>query len=469
MIRPEIRILALAAVLAVVTTLPAAAQQVILADEDFESGTLPAGWTHFDGGANPSCSEVSFLNVGIDGLSMVMASNAAGCSQATGVRTAEMDVSGCSVFSLYLLLSDLGDEDHTCPSSWTIYNPPEGDCMGLSQDGIAFMLVDEWEGLDEYQVLLRAAEMPNPGMTSVWLYFSESDDEPPLDDGIALDNFVAICDPEEADCADGIDDDYDGFIDCMDLDCLNSPDCTEVDCANGVDDDGNGFADCCDADCLGDPACAIEDCANGVDDDGNGFADCQDCACYCDGACPNECGLCDDGIDNDGDGYTDCSDDECWMFDPVCVGVEVCDNGLDDNGDALVDCEDPQCALDPLCDFENCGNGVDDDGNGLIDCDDPECVYDPACTGEVCDNGVDDDGDGYVDCDDPECAFDPACTGEDCLNGVDDNGDGLVDCADPICALDPACNAEDCVNGVDDNGNGLVDCADPMCALDPAW
>ncbi|MHC4220162.1 MAG: integrin alpha, partial [Planctomycetota bacterium] len=41
----------------------------------------------------------------------------------------------------------------------------------------------------------------------------------------------------------------------------------DEDCANGIDDDGDGDIDCEDPDCVGEIVCQ-EDCANGIDDDG---------------------------------------------------------------------------------------------------------------------------------------------------------------------------------------------------------
>ncbi len=53
-----------------------------------------------------------------------------------------------------------------------------------------------------------------------------------------------------------------------------------------------------------------EDCADGIDNDLDGLLDCEDGDCVgwpCEGEAP-----CDDDIDNDNDGHTDCEDDDCW-------------------------------------------------------------------------------------------------------------------------------------------------------------
>ncbi|MBT6995224.1 hypothetical protein HN865_01605 [Candidatus Woesearchaeota archaeon] len=53
-------------------------------------------------------------------------------------------------------------------------------------------------------------------------------------------------------CDNGIDDDFDGDIDCEDSDCVNFDDCKENyngQCGDGVDNDLDGFVDCEDSDC----------------------------------------------------------------------------------------------------------------------------------------------------------------------------------------------------------------------------
>lgn len=97
---------------------------------------------------------------------------------------------------------------------------------------------------------------------------------------------------------------------------------TELLCADGLDDDGDGFADCADADCAGAPNCPeAGNCLDRVDNDQDGATDCQDLDCLGDPLCP-EFGNCADGLDNDRDGRTDCSDRDCDI-DPVCPGLAV--------------------------------------------------------------------------------------------------------------------------------------------------
>lgn len=125
---------------------------------------------------------------------------------------------------------------------------------------------------------------------------------------------------------------------------------SETSCADGLDNDGDGGVDCDDPDCWSDPEClASEDCANGVDDDGDGLVDCNDTDCLSDPACqapPAE--ICDNGRDDDGDGLADCYDPDCASA-PNCQSAEICDNGTDDDGDGQVDCADADCSAHPAC------------------------------------------------------------------------------------------------------------------------
>ena len=184
----------------------------------------------------------------------------------------------------------------------------------------------------------------------------------------------------------------------------------------------------------------IEICANGIDDDGDGLVDCDDPACSC--KHPNclwgWCGSsiysaplenCGNGKDDDGNGLIDCDDPDC-AADPLCTATfpdggreENCSNGVDDNGDGLIDCDDPSCfaycaTAEYAAPTEDCENGLDDDDDGLTDCDDPDCAASVVCSPippygappEDCENGVDDNDDGAVDCEDPECYDSPGCS-----------------------------------------------------------
>lgn len=108
----------------------------------------------------------------------------------------------------------------------------------------------------------------------------------------------------------------------------------ESNCADGIDDEGDGRVDCEDPDCLRDPACAHllqnelpavseSDCGNAIDDDKDGATDCVDEDCLSDAACAHLTGLiegnCSDGRDgSDRDGLSDCADPDC-RDDPACA------------------------------------------------------------------------------------------------------------------------------------------------------
>jgi hypothetical protein len=79
-------------------------------------------------------------------------------------------------------------------------------------------------------------------------------------------------------CTNGVDDDDDTLVDCMDQNCEWDPACPEV-CDNGIDDNGNGLIDCEEWVCEADPGCSENDdaqCSNGYDDDGDTLIDCED-------------------------------------------------------------------------------------------------------------------------------------------------------------------------------------------------
>jgi len=59
---------------------------------------------------------------------------------------------------------------------------------------------------------------------------------------------VTCITPGPEDCTDLVDNDLDGFLDCLDPDCAANPLCIEV-CNDGIDNDTDGAIDCVDGDC----------------------------------------------------------------------------------------------------------------------------------------------------------------------------------------------------------------------------
>ncbi len=194
-------------------------------------------------------------------------------------------------------------------------------------------------------------------------------------------------------CSDEIDNDGDGEIDLDDPGCDDAEDTDERNaaaCANGEDDDQDGFVDF-----PADPGCGSEfdddefnepvspQCNDGVDNDRDGLVDEQDpgCASVADPSegDPMEPPQCFDGVDNDLDGIID------FPAEPGCSAA-----GDDDE-------TDPERAA-------ACANGQDDDADDLID-----YPVDPGCAGvgdrdetdksvtPACADGVDNDRDGKTD------------------------------------------------------------------------
>lgn len=159
-------------------------------------------------------------------------------------------------------------------------------------------------------------------------------------------------------------------------------------CADGLDGDLDGRIDCADVDCLGVAG------PGGV-------------------TCGPESSLaeCTDVNDNDGDGRTDCADnlpdvdgDICWHQDAYgCPSTElVCDDGVDN-------------------DVDNGAGGYDDQPTSGVDCADTDCLGVGVCASEeafvfgvgmeqdACSDVNDNDVDGDIDCRDASCA--PWCPG----------------------------------------------------------
>lgn len=134
-------------------------------------------------------------------------------------------------------------------------------------------------------------------------------------------------------------------------------------CSNGVDDDLDRLIDCLDPDCAGAPLCAgfVEDCTDGRDNDRDGSIDCADSDCSSTPACaPSRETSCNDRLDNDRDGAIDCEDLDCASASNCLVSTENCANGLDDDRDGAIDCADGDCIFDAACTPTAACNNVND-------------------------------------------------------------------------------------------------------------
>ena len=166
----------------------------------------------------------------------------------------------------------------------------------------------------------------------------------------------------ESGCADRIDDDCDGEIDCADADC-DGMTCGSADlvcsggsctcppaavesgaalCQNGADDDCDGDVDCADSGCEGQPC-------------GAGGLACTGGTCACpSGVVENTLALCHNGVDDDCDGRVDCDEGTDCVF---AEGPDGCSDGIDNDCNGETDCSQPSCCAAPSCADMICGAG----------------------------------------------------------------------------------------------------------------
>ncbi|MDH3283732.1 MAG: MopE-related protein [Acidobacteriota bacterium] len=102
-------------------------------------------------------------------------------------------------------------------------------------------------------------------------------------------------------------------------------------CDDGLDDDCDGFTDCVDAECKPDSVCA------GIACDGDGACEAGESPCDC----LPDCGppdlletICDDGLDNDCNSLVDCADGQFCSVQPPCFGCVVPPNEVSPPGSA---------------------------------------------------------------------------------------------------------------------------------------
>ncbi len=262
----------------------------------------------------------------------------------------------------------------------------------------------------------------------------------------------------ETKCADNLDNDCDGKVDCQDANCASGtltcdatgkqctaslvcrcPDAsgTEAICHDGQDNDCDGKVDCADTNCQPSGITPGKRC--GPDGLGLACSAAGACACTGNGGTPQARETtCNDGFDNDCDGLFDCGDPDCQ---PTVVGTlaNACHSTPVPFGgkcDAFGQCVCPGGqSLET-----SCTDGSDNDCDGKIDCADSDCaskacVPSPrpqpgasnsvgtvclavsstgcGCLGSqanetTCNDGDDNDCDGKVDCNDPDCQ--PAAT-----------------------------------------------------------
>ena len=236
-------------------------------------------------------------------------------------------------------------------------------------------------------------------------------------------------------------------------------------CGNGIDDDGDGLIDCIDSDCCGMTTCqisAIQFSTTGANCNGAGgrivISNFSPSTVYSLSP-PATFNANTASFDNLAEGnYLVTASNACQNLSSDLIVIssgagiectEVCDNGLDDDGDGLVDCADSDCSRDLTLEVEvsasdcNSATGVIEISNFdvsleyiltssamparaavasffdnlaateytlfvISQCDtltNTIVVEEDDCAIEICDNGIDDDGNGLVDCEDDHCRF----------------------------------------------------------------
>ncbi|MEL6388642.1 MAG: gliding motility-associated C-terminal domain-containing protein [Bacteroidota bacterium] len=243
-------------------------------------------------------------------------------------------------------------------------------------------------------------------------------------------------------------------------------------CGDGIDNDDDGLIDCMDTDGCGpgvpNIAVRLPTCADSL----GGFTIRSNVAGPLEYSIDGGLTFGPDSVYNElkagtyqvviqRDGIVDCAfATPVTLIRPDCseIDADACSNGIDDDGDGLIDCADPGCqpfideaiAMLPTCDdpsrgsiaisssymdleisldrgqtftedlfFDSLRVGSYDSlilRNSLTSCMvtvaiDLEIMSPDDCPlpAEICNNGEDDDGDGLIDCDDPECLSESNC------------------------------------------------------------
>jgi Cys-rich repeat protein len=277
-------------------------------------------------------------------------------------------------------------------------------------------------------------------------------------------------------CEDRVDNDNDGYIDCLDDDCAN------------YDNQFSGFSCCikdancplfCDTseyggtyqcvDCLINDDCpSYNVCLNG---------ECSFMECIEDADCTNQLycvtdefrcaeGWCHDSNDNDYDGLTDCQDPDCiGRTSPAgldcCIEKDDCIEGMCSNNQCVECATDGDCAAGETCQAGSCvfsGCAMDSDCSPPDTCVFGTCWDTQGCVAQT-------DNSDFCNCiyqklkaginlaqAEGDCS--PFLTTERCDDGFDNDYDQLADCADSDCIGDPICDVplgcatnEDCDPG----------------------
>lgn len=385
----------------------------------------------------------------------------------------------------------------------TWLNDDETDCLTDPFDSTSYPMDSDMDGICDPV----DADIDGDGVDNLWDYYpldagasanTDGDDYPDeIHPGWVQNASSYVYNPEdsifETTLMEDVDDDNDGYLDTLEVDCQSDPlsstsiptdsDMDGVCDVNDSDVDGDGVDNADDAfplspcasvdsDADGKPDVLVADCATtlieDIDDDDDGFRDDVD-------AFPTDNAewydTDSDGIGNnadlndDGDAWTDAEEEDCGTnrLDSNSVpadydGDMICDKlDTDDDGDGVVDTLDA-FPFDATENSDNDGDGLgdfsdnDDDNDGWLDNEEPNCGTDPMDFNSVpadndmdhdCDiSDQDDDNDGVLDIDDA-FPLNPSET-------KDNDGDGTGDNADP-----------------DDDNDGWLDAQEILCKNAP--
>ena len=314
--------------------------------------------------------------------------------------------------------------------------------------------------------------------------------------------FQAIA--KEYDCADGLDNENDGLIDCADPDCANNPACELPDevCTSAIDEDQDGKVSCADSDCLGEVCSQLgKTCVNSPLAGTDGLIFCcpaNTCAytnaCYDYGTSATSWGSADKILCVEEDNSwaaCDAFNKDLVIGDKECNGVkwipyvplsladgEACSDDDDcESGDCAsgvcVSDEEPEeptllangeaCTNDAQCESGSCpsvsrGQNKVCVGPALVDpcTSNAECMALFANQVECVGNNkklfrcLNQECQPFYNLNDPDCVEAPPVT-EVCNDGIDNDNDGETDC-----------QQADCVGQL--NSAGLVCCETGTCA-----
>lgn len=212
------------------------------------------------------------------------------------------------------------------------------------------------------------------------------------------------------------------------------------------------------------------DCADGRDNDNDGFIDFDDFGCiHSDGFLEPDPPICNDGRDNDNDGLIDSEDFGCETPDDTSEDdpLRQCNDGIDNDDDGLIDYGD-QPQNDPGCDTPvdndeftppQCIDENDNDSDGFVDYPlDPGCATpddDDETTPDVlpmCSDGMDNDLDGFAD-----YPLDPGCD----ANGDDNEFNVTVGACGPSVLIEDITLTREASNTID--GPTANELTSPIC------